>query len=86
MSGACSTHRMRNAYKISFKNMEERIHLRDNIGENGRKIRECNLKKQTSCVWTAFNCEISGSHGGDYKDGCLLVCFDRPDDGGSKHF
>jgi hypothetical protein len=30
---------------------------------------------------------ISGSHGGEYEDGCLLRCVviaNRPDDGGSK--
>jgi hypothetical protein len=32
--------------------------------------------------------EISGSHGGEYEDGCLLgswVVVHRPDDGDSKH-
>jgi hypothetical protein len=30
--------------------------------------------------------KISGSHGGEYEDGCLLGCCRiRPDDGGRKH-
>jgi hypothetical protein len=32
-----------------------------------------------------FLYDISGSQGGDYLDGCLLGCYDGPDDGGSKH-
>jgi hypothetical protein len=35
---------------------------------------------------TRLLCEISGFHGGKYKDDCLLGCQeDHPDDAGSKH-
>jgi hypothetical protein len=29
---------------------------------------------KVSSIQINTNCEISGSHGGDYEDGCLLSC------------